>query len=357
MHKFIRSLPPPLIPSAHSRVRVASGIPYVNGNETAIDGLDRLPDAGDSGADALSRVPGHAIFEGFERTRLPTARGPLNAVVGGTGAPLLLLHGYPESLLMWHAVADALSSRHTVVATDLAGYGHSFRPRPAPDHRPHSKRAMALDQVEAMEALGFDSFSVVGHDRGGRVAYRLALDHPDRVERLALLDIVPTAEVWRRADAELARTYWHWSFLVQPEPLPERLIGGDPQAFFDLHVRDQLGLGEEAGRFPHPILEAYRRALADPDAVVAMCEDYRAGATVDREDDEVDRACGRRIRCPVLVLWGAHGALPTLYGSVLDLWRPWADNLSGAALDAGHFLAEDRPRETAERLLAFTSPY
>jgi haloacetate dehalogenase len=295
------------------------------------------------------------LFPGFEQLRVPTARGEVNAVVGGSGPPLLLLHGYPQSLLMWHGVAPLLAAHHTVVATDLSGYGMSFRPAAEPDHRPHSKRAMARDQVEVMTALGFDSFALAGHDRGGRVAYRLALDHPGRVERLAVLDIVPTAEVWARGEAELARIYWHWSFLSLPAPLSERLIGGDPDAFFVHHACEQLGLGKEAGRYPAAVLDAYRRALTDPGAVEAMCEDYRAGATVDVEDDEADRRTGRKIECPVLVLWAARGALPRLYPDVLEVWGDWADDLSGTAIDATHFLAEDRPAETAERLAAFAA--
>src|SRR4051812_9660768 len=288
------------------------------------------------------------LLPGFETRELPTSRGSVHARVGGSGPPLLLLHGYPETHLMWHAVAPRLAERHTVVATDLAGYGASFRPAPADDHAPHAKRAMAADQVEAMAALGFDRFAVAGHDRGGRVAYRMALDHPDRVERLAVLDIVPTGEVWRRADRDFARGYWHWAFLSQPAPLPERLIGGDPQAFFDLHVRAGMGLDGDPG-----ILAAYRRRLDDPGAVEAMCEDYRAGASVDAEHDDADRDAGRRIACPVLVLWAARAALPRFYADVLEVWRPWAPDVRGRAIDAGHFLAEDRPGETAAELRTF----
>lgn len=293
------------------------------------------------------------LFAGFEAHELPTSRGTLHAKVGGSGPPVLLLHGYPQSHLMWHAVAPLLAERHTVVAADLTGYGASFRPAPTDDHAAHGKRAMALDQVEAMAALGHDRFAVAGHDRGGRVAYRMALDHPDRVERLAVLDIVPTGEVWRRADRYFARGYWHWAFLALPAPLPERLIGGDPQAFFDLHVRAGIGLGVEPGRYPPEILDAYRRLLDDPETVQAMCEDYRAGASVDVEHDDADREAGRRIACPVLVLWAGRGGLPIFYGDVLEVWRPWAPDLRGEALDASHFLAEDRPEDTASRLLAF----
>lgn len=293
---------------------------------------------------------------GFEKRRIRTSRGVINAVVGGSGPPLLLLHGYPESLLMWHALAPLLAPRHTIVATDLAGYGDSFRPAPTFGHAAHSKRALAQDQVEVMEALGFATFAVAGHDRGGRVAYRMALDHPARVLRLAVLDIVPTGEVWRRVDAQVARGYWHWSFLALPAPLPERLIAGDPDAFFDLHVRGQLGLGEPPDHYPLDIVDAYRRMLDDPEAVEAMCEDYRAGATIDVEHDDADRAAGRRIKCPVLALWALKGGLPRFYGDVLDVWRPWAADVRGAGVYASHFLAEDAPEATADHLISFLHP-
>jgi haloacetate dehalogenase len=304
--------------------------------------------------DATAAVtPSLSGFEGFEAREIATPRGTVHAVVGGSGPPLLLLHGYPQSLVMWHAVAPALAERHTVVATDLAGYGASFRPAPAPDHEPHSKRALARDQVHAMRELGHERFAVAGHDRGGRVAYRMALDHPEQVERLAVLDIVPTGEVWGRADAAVARGYWHWAFLALPAPLPERLIGGDPDAFFDLHVRAQLGLGGEPDRYPPELLAGYRRILDDAATVEAMCEDYRAGATIDVDHDDADRAAGRQIRCPVLVLWAGRGGLPKFYPDVVDVWRPWAPDVRGRAIDARHFLAEDRPEETAAELLAF----
>lgn len=293
------------------------------------------------------------LFPAFEHRELATSRGSINAMVGGSGPPLLLLHGYPESLLMWHATAPLLAARHTVVATDLAGYGASFRPRPDVAHRAHAKRESACDQVEAMAALGFGSFAVAGHDRGGRVAYRMAIDHPGRVERAAVMDVVPTGEAWARADAKLARTYWHWSFLAQPAPLPERLIAGDPDAFFDLHLRGQLGLGEEPRRYPDEVVDSYKRALRDATAVEAMCEDYRAGAGADVEDDQADRAAGRKIDCPLLVLWAGRGALPHLYPSVIGAWSGWADDLAGAAVEARHFMAEESPRETADQLLGF----
>ena len=201
-----------------------------------------------------------------------------------------------------------------------------------------------------MASLGFGRFAVAGHDRGGRVAYRMALDHPDRVSALAVLDIVPTAEVWARADDRLALGYWHWGFLAQPAPLPERLIAGDPDAYFDYHLRS-IGLDREPGRYPEPVIAAYRAQLGDAATVEAICEDYRAGASIDRQLDEADR--GRLIDCPVLVLWGTRGALELFYGDVLDVWRSWARDVRGRGVDASHFLVEDRPEEVARELTAF----
>jgi haloacetate dehalogenase len=290
------------------------------------------------------------VFEGFATRELETERGTIFARVKGDGPPLLLLHGYPETHLMWHSAAPLLAERFTVVATDLSGYGASLRPQPAPDHAPHSKRALAVDQIQAMASLGHERFAVAGHDRGGRVAYRMALDHPGRVTALAVLDIIPTAEVWARADDKLALFYWHWGFLAQPAPLPERLIGGAPGAYFDAHLR-LIGLGREPDRYPAEVMAAYRALLEDPTAVEGICEDYRAGATIDRELDEADR--GRLIECPVLALWGKRGALEIFYGDVAEVWRAWARHVQGRAIDASHFLVEDRPEEVARELITF----
>jgi len=293
----------------------------------------------------------HDHFAGFESHELGTSRGSVFARVAGTGPPLLLLHGYPQTHVMWRETATSLVDRFTVVVADLPGYGQSFRPTPAADHTPHSKRALAEDLVAAMSGLGHERFSVAGHDRGGRVAYRMALDHPDRVAALAVLDVVPTGDVWSRADADLALLYWHWAFLAQPAPLPERLIGADPDAFFDLHVR-ALGLGRALDRYPAELMAGYRAILDDASTVEAICEDYRAGATVDREHDDADRG-RRRIECPLLALWSARGALPRLYGDVLDVWRPWAADVTGYGLDASHFLVEDEPELVGKSLAAF----
>jgi len=287
------------------------------------------------------------VFDGFEEHLVSTARGEVYARVGGDGPPLLLLHGYPQTHLAWHAAAPLLAASFRVVAVDLPGYGRSFRPAPAADHRPHSKRVLADDLVQLMGALGHERFAVAGHDRGGRIGYRMALDAPQRVSALAVLDVVPTGDVWARADADLALLYWHWSFLAQPAPLPERLIGADPGAFFDFHVR-ALGMGKRADRYPSEVLDAYRAVLDDPAVVEAICEDYRAGAGVDRQDDDAD--AGRRIICPVLALWSAGGALPRLYGDVLDVWRPWTTDLTGEGLDTSHFLVDDDPEGVARRI-------
>jgi haloacetate dehalogenase len=290
-------------------------------------------------------------FSQFDQRTVASDRGLIAVAVGGSGSPVLLLHGYPQTGVMWRDVAGPLAQHHTVVVADLPGYGGSFRPTPAADHVPHSKRALAVDLVQVMQELGHDRFAVGGHDRGGRVGYRMALDHPDRVDALAVLDVVPTGEVWARADALLAQLYWHWSFLAQPAPLPERMILGAPDVFFDVHVKG-LGLGRAAGRYPTELMDGYRRMLADPAVVQAICEDYRAGATVDRVHDDNDRTAGRRITCPVLALWSGRGALPRLYGDVLQVWRPWAANLSGTAVDATHFLAEDAPEVVAREIVS-----
>jgi haloacetate dehalogenase len=288
------------------------------------------------------------MFEGFALMDVDTPRGSVRARAGGSGPPLLVLHGYPETHLMWHPAATALAERFTVVAPDLPGYGDSFRPPVGDDHAPHSKRALAADLVAAMRGLGHDSFAVAGHDRGGRVAYRMALDHPDVVTRLAVLDIVPTGEVWARADAVLMFGYWHWAFLAQPAPLPERLISAAPDAFW--LAAERIGLKPGDPRYPDAVLTAYRAQLDDPGFVTAMCEDYRAGATIDRAHD----AEGGTIACDVLSLWGGAGGLPRFYADPLEPWRGLAPQVTGRAVEgASHFLVEDAPEEVVAELTAF----
>ena len=287
-----------------------------------------------------------ALFPGFELDRIDTGEVTMRVRRGGSGPPLLLLHGHPQTHVMWHAVAPSLAERFTVVAPDLRGYGESSKPETAPDHEPYSKRAMARDQVGLMRRLGFERFSVCGHDRGARCAYRLALDRPDCVERLAVLDVVPTGDAFRLADASFGLAYWHWFFLAQPDGLAERMIGADPDAFYFRQRYQAHDL------FAPEALEDYLRCVRRPETIHAMCEDYRAGATLDVEHDEADRR-RRRIGCPVLVLWGGRGKLPRLYDDVLGIWRAWADDVRGRAIDCGHFLAEEAPGETLSELLDF----
>jgi haloacetate dehalogenase len=284
------------------------------------------------------------VFEGFELDRVDVGEAVLRVRHGGSGPPLLLLHGHPQTHVMWHLVAPRLAEELTVVAPDLRGYGESSKPATTADHEPYSKRAMARDAVELMGALGFERFAVAGHDRGARVAYRLALDHPERVERLAVLDVIPTGETWRRADRRFMLSWWHWAFLAQPAPLPETLIAADPEAYY---------FGDDRSRFHPEAVADYLAAARATETIHAMCEDYRAGATYDFELDEADRAEGRRIACPLLVLWGARNDLEELFGDPLAIWRDWADDVRGRALDCGHYLAEEAPEETYAELRAF----
>ena len=288
----------------------------------------------------------HDLFPGFALEHIDLGEVTVRVRHGGAGPPLLLLHGHPQTHVMWHAVAPALAERFTVVAPDLRGYGESSKPPTAPDHEPYSKRAMARDQLALMCSLGFDRFAVCGHDRGARCAYRLALDSPEAVTRLAVLDIVPTGDAFRLADVRFGLAYWHWFFLAQPDGLPERMIGADPDSFyFSQHYQAR-------GLFAPAALDDYLRWARRPETIHAMCEDYRAGATFDRELDEADRG-RRRIECPVLVLWGGRGKVAALYDDVLGIWRVWADDVRGRALECGHFLAEEAPEETLAELLEF----
>lgn len=273
----------------------------------------------------------------------------------GEGPPLLLLHGFPQTHLMWRRVAPLLARRFTVVCPDLRGYGRSGCPPSAPNHEPYSKRALARDMVQMMGELGFGRFALAGHDRGGRVAYRLALDHPQCVQRLAVLDIVPTSAAWDRADAAFALGYWPWSLLAQPEPLPERLIGAAPDAVVDAALG---GWGSSAAAFDARIRAHYIDALREAKHVHAICEEYRAAATLDREHDAADRRSGRRISCPVLALWSSAGPLAGWYaaeGGPSALWRAWCDDVAGRPIDGGHFFPEANPGETAEALTEFFS--
>jgi haloacetate dehalogenase len=286
------------------------------------------------------------MFEGFKLSMIDTGDAIIRVRYGGSGPPLLLLHGNPQTHVMWHKIAPHLARDYFVVAPDLRGYGDSSKPLATPDHAPYSKRAMARDQVAMMRQLGYERFFVAGHDRGGRCAYRLALDYPQCVLKLALLDIVPTGDAFRRADMAFGLGFWHWFFLAQPYDLPERLIGADPDYFF---LRARHPASEPF--FAPEALEDYARCFRNPETIHAICEDYRAAATIDFADDEADR--GRKyIACPVLALWSRRGDLETWY-DVLAIWRDWADDVRGRALDCGHYLAEEAPDETYSELHAF----
>jgi haloacetate dehalogenase len=291
------------------------------------------------------------MFEGFTSETVQTSETTIHVRHGGSGPPLLLLHGYPQTHVIWHLVAPRLAERFTVVCADLRGYGDSGKPPSDPEHQTYSKRKSAADMVEVMAALGHERFMLAGHDRGGRVGHRLALDHADRVEKLAVLDIVPTRTIFQATSQTIATSYYHWFFLIQPGGLPERLIGGDP--IFYLHHK--LGQWGKGGLEIYAVaaLEEYERCFRDPDVIHASCEDYRAAASIDLVHDEADLE--QRIRCPVLALWGRHGVMEREF-DVLEAWRERrAGEVGGRALDCGHYLPEERPEETTEELLRFFS--
>jgi haloacetate dehalogenase len=288
------------------------------------------------------------MFEGFETRVIATSETTIFLRRGGSGPPLLLLHGYPQTHAIWHHVAPALARDHTVVCADLRGYGDSGKPASDASHLAYAKRTSAGDMVEVMAALGFDRFMVAGHDRGGRVTHRMCLDHPERVERAAVLDIVPTRTIFRATDMGIALGYYHWFFLAQPEPLPERLIGADP--LFYLH-RKLTGWGTGGlEQFAPEALAAYQRSFSDPAVIHGSCEDYRAAATIDLEHDEAD--LDRRIECPLLALWGEHGLMHKHF-DVLATWRERSRQVEGKALPCGHYLPEECPAETTAELARF----
>ncbi|MDX1512355.1 MAG: alpha/beta hydrolase [Gammaproteobacteria bacterium] len=291
------------------------------------------------------------FFPGFETRRIATRETEIHCVTGGSGPPLLLLHGYPQTHVMWHRAAPMLAQHFTVVAADLRGYGDSGKPGSDDSHAAYSKRVMAGDLAEVMSSLGFDRFFVAAHDRGARVAHRMALDFPDRIDRLATLDIVPTHYRFGSVNKDVATRGYHWFFLIQPAPFPETLIGGST-AYFLNHTLDSWS---ETPGVPEPEARAdYLRCLSDPEMIHATCEDYRAAATIDLEHDEADFRAGNRVRCPMLVLWGAASVQGSTY-DMTTVWRNYADDVRGRPVDCGHFIAEEAPGETAETLSAFFS--
>ncbi|WP_448208545.1 alpha/beta fold hydrolase [Azospirillum sp. sgz302134] len=300
-------------------------------------------------------LPPDVIMPGFHRTDVETSGARIRVAVSenasGDGPVVLLLHGHPQTHLTWYRVAPRLiEAGCTVVAADLRGYGDSSKPPGGDGHAAYAKRAMALDQVEVMRALGHPRFAVVGHDRGGRVAHRMALDHPDAVERLALFDIAPTATMYARTNKEFATRYFWWFFLIQPHDLPERMIGSDPEYFLRKHITGQMKTPEAANE---ALFQQYLRCYRDPETIHAICEDYRAAASIDLEHDAAD--AGRKVTAPLLALWGAKGTVGALY-DVLETWREKAVDVRGRALPCGHTLQEELPEETAGELLRFLKP-
>ena len=287
------------------------------------------------------------LFPGYRLVDILTSGARIRVRTGGKGPPLLLLHGYPQTHALWHKVAPLLASHFTLVAADLRGYGDSEKPETTADHAPYSKRAMAQDMVEVMLALGHDRFCIGAHDRGARVAHRLGLDHPERVLKIATLDIAPTREMYARTSDAFARAYWHWFWLIQPTPFPERMIGADPDAYW----RKKCGSGS-AGLTPFSpeALAHYLRCFSDPATIHGSCEDYRAAAAIDIAHDDADK--GRKLACPLLALWGQHGVIEKCFDA-LALWRLRASDVRGHALPGGHYLAEEVPQLVAEEFLSF----
>jgi haloacetate dehalogenase len=287
------------------------------------------------------------MLEDFEKRTLLINDSQIHLIQGGQGFPLLLLHGYPQTHVMWHKIAPRLARNFRVVAPDLRGYGDSSKPLAAPDYSNYSKRTVAAEQVNLMSCLGFAEFYLVGHDRGARVAHRLSLDHPDRVKKLALLDIVPTDDVFALTDREMATAYYHWFFLIQPHPFPETLIAANPDYFLEHCLKSW---GRDFSAFTPEALAEYHRCFRDPAMIHGTCSDYRAAATIDLVDDGCDR--GRKISCPLLVLWGQQGFLDKKY-DVLGLWGERGIQVTGKAIDCGHFLAEESPDETYHTIRDF----
>jgi haloacetate dehalogenase len=292
--------------------------------------------------------------DSFKRVTLAPGGVRINTLVGGsqTGTPVLLLHGYPQTHVMWHHVAPILAEDRPVVLTDLRGYGDSGKPSGGPTHDAYAKRTMAYDQVLVMRELGYERFAVVGHDRGARVAHRMALDYAQSVTRIAVLDIVPTRYALRTADKDFGLAYWHWFFLAQPEPLPEHQIGADPVGW----VRGRMSSGRRGGQpFDPQAVSEYVRCFKDPAAIHASCEDYRAAVGTDLDDDDAAAARGQKITAPLLALWGEYGFVGRHYGDVAAIWRQYAETVQGRSLPCGHYLAEEVPLQTAAVLRDFLS--
>jgi haloacetate dehalogenase len=288
--------------------------------------------------------------DSFESSQVETSGNMIFVRRYGKGPAILMVHGFPRTSLMWRFLAPKLAENHTVICVDLRAYGRSGIPASADDHFPYSKRAMAKELVDVMDKLGFPTFTLIGHDRGGRVSYRLALDHPKHVERLAVFDVIPILEAWSRSDARFAQTYWPWILLSQKEPLPESYLLGAPEAVF----HNPFGQGS----FGPEILEEYLLTLRDPVRIHGICEEYRAAAMIDVEHDRADKEASRRIECPFLHLWAEGGPLDTFYakdGGPLGIWRQWASGARGQAMKGGHFFPEENPDDTLVFVKQFLS--
>lgn len=294
------------------------------------------------------------LYPGFDSVTIDTGDVQLFCRIGGAGPALLLLHGYPQSNEIWHKIAPGLAKHFTLVMPDLPGYGRSSIPALSSDHRAYSKKAMAGSMVELMRQLGHTSFYLAGHDRGGRVGYRLALDHPEAIKRLAVLDIMPTSNYWDRLDRTFGLKIYHWMFLAQPAPYPETLIAASATSFLEHTLASWTGL-KNLDCFSEGALAHNRNWFRDPARIAATCEDYRAGATIDYEHDKADLDAGNRISVPLLALWGNKG-IATSVDDPLAVWRNWCDDVSGKALECGHFLPEEAPEATGEALLSFFGP-
>jgi haloacetate dehalogenase len=288
-----------------------------------------------------------SLFPGFVHTRIRTSGASINLRIGGEGPPVLLLHGYPQTHAMWHKVAPTLAREYTVVCADLRGYGDSSKPKGVPGHANYSKRAMALDMAEVMQTLGFPRFHVVGHDRGGRVAHRLARDHGRRVQSLTVLDISPTLKMYQSTNLQFAKAYYHWFFLIQKAPLPERMLAGQ----VPWYILRRLGRGPSGVKhFDKRAIAEYVRAFKDPRAIHATCEDYRAAASIDLVHDRKDFR--KKLQMPLLALWGKHGVIEALFNCLSD-WREVATDVRGRALPCGHFIPEEKPKELLAELRRF----
>lgn len=293
------------------------------------------------------------MFNGFERASVEldgiTIHYRKSAAAGDAKPGLLLLHGHPQTHVIWHKIAESLAQRFTVVCADLRGYGDSGKPEAVPGHGNYSKRAMAADMVRLMEHLGFQEFSLVGHDRGGRVAHRLAADHPQCVRKLVVLDVAPTLAMYEQTSMAFAQAYYHWFFLIQPAPFPETLLGADPE----FYLLKTIG-GRSAGLAPFAAeaLEEYKRCIRLPGTIHGICEDYRAAATIDLEHDRADIAAGKKLAMPMLALWGAHGVIEKCF-KPLDEWRKLASDVRGHALPCGHYIPEEAPDLLLNELLTF----